>query len=946
MVLRILSLGLALIVLGCMSNQGGTPIQIDKRWHTQTLVNGFQYHFYPTDSEGVELKLIVNVGSLNEKPSERGFAHFIEHMAFRSTTHFPEGVLFDDVGDFSLAFGPDLNGVTDYSRTIYTLSLPNKEKLNEALTWFADILTGIQFSEDDVETERDVIFGEWRFDDKAFKTWPLQLYDKLLIKTPYADKDPIGEEQSLKKATPKALTAFYQKWYQMDKAQLVIVGELDPVQVETKIKDYFLTPLNEDEVIKSDTLAQVKTDLAIKPQKHLIQKVDKKITYPKSLQAKAGSSAAVVMSMDLGDYIYPTTLEAQSQQWLEWMLIDLIKSRVTNEFEKSKIQIDAVYNNFAYLPGLNFNELILEFHHGKRRELLIELADALASLRDLGVNQHEFNTLMKGFESMGYFLFNTQAKEIAEGASQSLFFNTLPQDELQLSQNYAAFLKNINKTKINKAIKAFLSKDNKALTFVFAQGETTKAVKPLQDIFFKRLKKEGERFDSKKITFSLPEPKAPDVKVLNIKKDNNHLHEWQLINGLQAKFYQLDDMTQTTHIILRAKGGVAALTKVERAALDMLYQTYVNGWLNELNGVDFFNMLKEKGIYIEPAVYSNTHDFIISANSRHVADALKGFIYFIEHIEPDPLAFEQEKNRIIGAMNNLSQFPYDQFQRSVKSMVYLDNSYEHPIKKETYEKITFEDVKKVYAKLFADLGHFNLYVVSEQPVEKISAWTSRYLSHLSLAREETLPTHVLFNKEGGDTIAHQSPEDRTFIETLYLTKVESRNVTSLFVEEVSSRVLQQRYTKIMREEHGFDYDPRFYSWGRDGDDIHVTTITALISPDKEKEVNTLWPHIIKILSKPITEKEKNRALRQFEKELDTVRHNGKHLVAALARYGTWNYDYSGLFEPERVLKTINKAQLDQLTHSIFNQSVRFKGILRPKTSTQVPLQTGAKSFYY
>lgn len=931
-----------------MSNQAGTPIQIEKKWRSQTLANGFQYHFYPTNGESVELKLIVNVGSLNEKASERGFAHFIEHMAFRSTTHFPQGVLFDDVGDFSLEFGPDINGVTDYSRTIYTLTLSNKEKLNESLIWFSDILKGIQFPADGVDTERDVIFGEWRFDDKEFKTWPLQLYEHLLVNTPYADKDPIGEDQSLKQATPEALAAFYQKWYQMDKAQLVIVGEFDPAQIQTKINRYFLTPENElsekDRLTKTNVLAQTKTNLAIKPQKHLVKKIDKKIVYPKSLQAKAGSSAALVMSMNLGDYIYPRTLEEQSQQWLEWMLIDLIKSRITNEFEKNKTQLDAVYNNFAYLPGLNYYELVLEFHHGKRRELLIELADSLASLRDQGINQHEFSALMNRFESMGYFLFNTQAKEIAESATYSLFFNALPQDELQLSQHYADFLQHINKTSINQAIKAFLSKDNKDLTFVFAQNEKTQAVKPLKDIFFTRLKKEGEMFDSKKIMLSLPEPNLPNANALTIKKRNKHLHEWQLVNGLQAQFYQLDDMTQTTHIILRAKGGIAALSMEERAALDMLYQTYVNGRLNEVNVVDFFKSLKEKGIYIEPAVYSSTHDFSISANSRHVTDALKAFIYFIEHIEPDAAAFEQEKSRIIDALDSLSQSPYEQFQRSVKSMVYLNDSYDHPIKKETYEKITFDDVKKVYAKLFADLGHFNLYVVSEQPVEKMSAWTSRYLSHLPLARKETLPTHVLFDETGGEFIEHQSPEYRTFIETLHLTKVGQRDVTSLYVEEISSRVLQQRYTKIMREEHGFDYDPTLYSWGRDGDDIHVTTVTALISPDKEDQLSAIWPDIIASLSKPITLKEKNRAQRQFEQDLDTVRHNGKHLVAALARYGTWDYDYSGLFEPKRVLKTIKKAQLDQLTQSIFNRSVRFKSVLRPKINPSASLQTDIGSY--
>ena len=132
-------------------------------------------------------------GSLNEKQSERGYAHFIEHMAFNETKHFPnEGVLnyFNQSG---LIFGTDVNAVTDYTRTVYRLSLPDKSHLPQALKWMNDVIHHIDFKPEQIDVETDIIFGEWRFDDIVQQSWEIQLYDQLLADSPYDDRDPIGK---------------------------------------------------------------------------------------------------------------------------------------------------------------------------------------------------------------------------------------------------------------------------------------------------------------------------------------------------------------------------------------------------------------------------------------------------------------------------------------------------------------------------------------------------------------------------------------------------------------------------------------------------------------------------------------------------------------------------------------------------------------------------------
>ncbi len=80
---------------------------------------------------------------MNERENERGYAHFIEHMAFNGTRHFPNNSVFKTFAEVGVQFGPDINAVTDYGRTVYQLSLPDDEKLGEALRWFRDSGDGI-----------------------------------------------------------------------------------------------------------------------------------------------------------------------------------------------------------------------------------------------------------------------------------------------------------------------------------------------------------------------------------------------------------------------------------------------------------------------------------------------------------------------------------------------------------------------------------------------------------------------------------------------------------------------------------------------------------------------------------------------------------------------------------------------------------------------------------
>ena len=152
----------ALFLSGCALTPPSTPIQPDANWHVDQLANGMKYHIYPTQDKEVSIRLKMNIGSLQESADQKGYAHFIEHMAFNGSQHFSGNDVIKFFEQSGGSFGADINAFTSYEETTYKLDLANDEMLKEALTWMRDISDGIAFEPEQVEQEKGVILGEWR----------------------------------------------------------------------------------------------------------------------------------------------------------------------------------------------------------------------------------------------------------------------------------------------------------------------------------------------------------------------------------------------------------------------------------------------------------------------------------------------------------------------------------------------------------------------------------------------------------------------------------------------------------------------------------------------------------------------------------------------------------------------------------------------------------------
>jgi zinc protease len=210
----------------------------------KTLPNGFTYYLQHNDNPDKQIlfRMIIKAGSILETEEQRGFAHFLEHMVFNGSKHFPGNSLIDYLQSIGVEFGTDINAYTGYDETVYMLPMPNgeKETLDKAFLFFEDLLSGLSLNTEDIDSERKIILEEWRTTIGLSQRQKDAMYPMLYHDSRYLHRRPIGLMEVVTKiGNDEELRKFYRSWYRPDLSTLVVVGDFDQADVEKRITDAF-----------------------------------------------------------------------------------------------------------------------------------------------------------------------------------------------------------------------------------------------------------------------------------------------------------------------------------------------------------------------------------------------------------------------------------------------------------------------------------------------------------------------------------------------------------------------------------------------------------------------------------------------------------------------------------------------------------------------------------
>jgi zinc protease len=207
------------------------------------LPNGLRYAIMANREprERAALRLLVDAGSLHETDVQRGLAHFLEHMAFNGSEHYPPGTLIEFFQRMGMNFGGDTNAYTSFDRTVYMIDLPNTEyaTLDEGFRVFRDYVGGLLLGQKELDHERGVILSEKRTRDSVeFRSFVAEL-DFVLGRSRLSKRVPIGLEEVIESAPRSEFVDFYDTWYAPERVTVVAVGDFDPAVAEEKILSAF-----------------------------------------------------------------------------------------------------------------------------------------------------------------------------------------------------------------------------------------------------------------------------------------------------------------------------------------------------------------------------------------------------------------------------------------------------------------------------------------------------------------------------------------------------------------------------------------------------------------------------------------------------------------------------------------------------------------------------------
>ena len=375
-------------ILGCISAFLWTKVHAQSAKQPLvkgTLKNGLTYYVQanPYPAGETVYRLFLKTGSLAEQEAQRGLAHFLEHMAFNGSVHFPGDSLIRFLEQQGAKFGKDLNAHTSYNETVYKLQLPSKDTVlvNKTLTILADWAGGLLLDSVEIEKERAVIFSEWlsrKTDGEAAQD---AFLEALFNGSRYADRKVIGDTAVILHAPAEQIRAYYRDWYTPSLMAVAVAGDIDATWVTQRIKEKF-GPLPASKK---------------RPQNWPIPNYTKS-TFKKVINN--GERKAELNVIQLLDMSKPIR---NQKEYRDYLKADILRMLLRRRFN------DLSFKNPAYTKGgiqsssfLNAKRLLIanvEINPDKPDSSVMQFASHLAQLAQYGFDSNEIATVKKSYES-------------------------------------------------------------------------------------------------------------------------------------------------------------------------------------------------------------------------------------------------------------------------------------------------------------------------------------------------------------------------------------------------------------------------------------------------------------------------------------------------------------------------------------------------------------------
>ena len=775
------------------------------------LDNGLTYYIRHNElpKGRAEFYLATNVGAIQEnQPEQDGLAHFLEHMCFNGTEHFPGKAILNYLRSIGAEFGRNINASTGFEETQYMLNnipVERESVVDSCLMILRDYSHYVLNEPEEIDAERGVIIEERRQRRNAdWRSMERSLPYYFGPDSKLAQCTLIGLQEHLETFKYDALTDFYHTWYHPGNQAVVVVGDVDVARTEQTIKNLFgVIPAKENPLKKP---IQTIADHA-EPRVGIV--TDPETTAP-SIELIWHSEAA------------PEAINATVYGKVNDLLKTVLSMVMRERFEDITAKADSPYlSGSMYISSLIYEDIDAVMGDVSLRENNIldgfrAYYTELVRLQRYGITDAEFNRVKTDYLSMLEARVNrAETRQNPEFVRPILsnFFDKQPILEPALEKQIAEQLfGQLNAAAVSQLAAQIFTPDN--LVVMYNGPEKEGIATPAADQLLAVMAEVNASEISAPEGEDIPEAflDAAKLKGAKVKKTGNTIYgatEWTLKNGVKVIVYPTDLAKDQILFNIAKDGGLSLVSTDELASFDdsVLGLFQRNSGVASFPGTVVSKMLTGKNVSVNP--YFETLENGINGRStvKDLETALQ--LVYLYYTAPrfDAEEWQNGVDQIEAVLPNMENQPDYKFQREMMNTIFGGNARKEVLSEQKLERAKLEILQKNWKRLFADAAGATMVFVGDVNPETLKPLVEKYIGSLPKGRKALswINPHEDIAKGRIEKIVEvdmQTPKSTVL-------QVYSADIDYTFEKDAAldaiSYILDMRYTQSLREEEGGTY---------------------------------------------------------------------------------------------------------------------------------------------
>ena len=709
--------------------KGTEAIPFDANVKKGTLKNGLTYYIRRnTKPENkVDLRLVINAGSILETDDQQGLAHFMEHMCFNGTKRFPKNQLVDYLQSIGVKFGQHLNAYTSFDETVYFLPIPsdNPEKLEKGFQIIEDWAFNANLTPEEIDKERGVVLEEYRLGLGADKRMEDKYIPKMMYNSQYANRLPIGKKEILENFKYDKLISFYKDWYRPNLMSVIVVGDIDVAAMEKKIKDHFESyqnPKNEKPRKTFDVPNHKETFVAIESDK------------------EAAQTQIQLLYKDYGLPKKIKTINDLKENLTEGLFSTMLNNRL-NELTNSPtppFTYGFTYHGGTFARNKEAFQSFAMIDESKQLEALKVLVSENERVKKFGFTTGEFERAKSEILARSESSYKDRDKKESEDyvwRYQSNFLEQSPSPDAEWSFNATKnLLPTITLNDVNVLIKDYLKDDNKVVVITSPEKEGLKKVTEQEVLAALKVNANDLKpYEDKAVASSLL--RNPVKGGTLVKKETNDkigTTTLTLSNGAKVTYKKTDFKNDEILLEAISFGGSNLYTNDEMKKVQ-----FANGGLTEagfsgLDQNDIDKFMAGKIANVSPYISNTTEGFRGSTTPKDLEYAFQMLHAYFTDLNLNAAAFEGYKQKQSNFFENMMSQPSLYFQQEFYNSLNKENPRWNGIvpTKEKWDEVDYQMAYNKYKERFANAGDFEFFFVGNVDDATMEDFSKKYIASL------------------------------------------------------------------------------------------------------------------------------------------------------------------------------------------------------------------------